>query len=767
MEFYSTEHRRLDTFIKNNLEPNEFNTKMKDAVHRICSFLRNRCFINQSDIKVIRAVKGGSSGKGTALRIGSDADLVVFLSCFNSFQDQRNTRQEILEGIQQTLKVCAQSIAHDISDITITFPPNRDIPPKSMSFTLKSRKSSDSVDFDILPTFDALKGTENTTEAHLKLIDLVRKTGDLNGEFSACFTELQRNFVKQYEPKLKDLIRLLKYWYKQYVRKSELRPGERLPAKYAVELLTIYAWEQGNGKERFSTAEGLRTVLELICKYQHLCIYWTKYYNVNDRVIADFLMKKLRDNRPIILDPADPTGNVATSQGWHVMAKEAKKCLESQCVSGVQAWDVQPMKEFEITVFRLDGTSLNLNVNITSKISMIKDVIQRQWNVPASQQRLTFNETILADNTSLLDSGIFFDANLQLLMIKPMEIFARDTDGRTMKIDVLPTDTVSSLKTKIESLKRISSSQYYLTFESKPIEDGHTLEYYGIKQHSEITIHLRLRGGKKICQHTRSCPPAQVYLDLINANGDGGEFSTCFTELQRNFVKRRPAKLKGLIRLVKHWYKEYVRPYKNKLRHGEFLPPKYALELLIIYAWQSVGEVENFNTAAGFCTIMELIIRYRELWLFWTDNYNFDSLDSFLTKKLAEPRPMILDPADPTGNVAGNARWDFLAEEAERCLQQGCLLDVIPWDVEPVKSVRVTVIPMDISCSRQPFSMSPFLPIRHIKQHFGNLPGIPMSSCYLEWNNQTLNENLTLSDYKIFYDVTICLKEQAGWCILI
>ncbi|GCB83349.1 hypothetical protein scyTo_0023851, partial [Scyliorhinus torazame] len=157
-----------------------------------------------------------------------------------------------------------------------------------------------------------------------------------------------------------------------------------------------------------------------------------------------------------------------------------------------------PMKEFEITVFRLDGTSLNLNVNITSKISMIKDVIQRQWNVPASQQRLTFNETILADNTSLLDSGIFFDANLQLLMIKPMEIFARDTDGRTLKIDVLPTDTVSSLKTKIESLKRISSSQYYLTFESKPIEDGHTLEYYGIKQHSEITIHLRLRGGKKI-----------------------------------------------------------------------------------------------------------------------------------------------------------------------------------------------------------------------------------------------------------------------------
>ncbi|XP_038675785.1 2'-5'-oligoadenylate synthase 1A-like [Scyliorhinus canicula] len=445
--------------------------------------------------------KGGSSGKGTALRNGSDADLVVFLSCFKSFQDQRNTRREILEGIQQVLKECVDSIAHQISDITITFPPNSDIPPKSMSFTLKSKKKyPDSVDFDILPTFDALKGTQNTTESHLKLIDLATRNGDLNGEFSACFTELQRDFVKQYEPKLKDLIRLLKYWYKQYVkpRKSELRPGERLPAKYAVELLTIYAWEQGNGKERFSTAEGFRTVLDLICKYQHLCIYWTKYYDVNNRDIADFLMRKLRDKRPIILDPADPTGNVATSQGWHVMAKEASRWLESQCVSGVQAWEVQPMKEFEITVSGLDGTSLNLNANITSKISMIKDGIQRQWNVPAPQQRLTFNRTILANNTSLLDSGIFFDAKLQLLMLIPMEIFVTDTDGRTLTINVSPTDTVSSLKTKIESLKQISPSQYYLTFESKRLEDGRTLEYYGIKQHSKIIINLRLRGGKEI-----------------------------------------------------------------------------------------------------------------------------------------------------------------------------------------------------------------------------------------------------------------------------
>lgn len=48
----------------------------------------------------------------------------------------------------------------------------------------------------------------------------------------------------------------------------------------------------------------------------------------------------------------------------------------------------------------------------------------------------------------------------------------------------------------------------------------------------------------------------KVYSELIEANGEPGEFNTSFTELQRNFVKRCPAKLKDLLRLVKHWYKE-------------------------------------------------------------------------------------------------------------------------------------------------------------------------------------------------------------------
>jgi len=43
-------------------------------------------------------------------------------------------------------------------------------------------------------------------------------------------------------------------------------------------------------------------------------------------------------------------------------------------------------------------------------------------------------------------------------------------------------------------------------------------------------------------------------VSLIEAHGYPGNFSPSFSELQRNFVKHRPTKLKSLLRLVKHWY---------------------------------------------------------------------------------------------------------------------------------------------------------------------------------------------------------------------
>lgn len=70
---------------------------------------------------------------------------------------------------------------------------------------------------------------------------------------------------------------------------------------------------------------------------------------------------------------------------------------------------------------------------------------------------------------------------------------------------------------------------------------------------SEVRVTFSLPPGQLV---PGSRPPSQVYVDLIHSYNTPGEYSSCFTELQRDFIIDRPTKLKSLIRLVKHWYRQ-------------------------------------------------------------------------------------------------------------------------------------------------------------------------------------------------------------------
>lgn len=87
MQLEETEARFLDKFIEKHLLPDTpFRRQVKQAVHLICTFLKEECFQGaRHPVRVSKVVKGGSSGKGTTLRGRSDADLVVFLSQLKSF----------------------------------------------------------------------------------------------------------------------------------------------------------------------------------------------------------------------------------------------------------------------------------------------------------------------------------------------------------------------------------------------------------------------------------------------------------------------------------------------------------------------------------------------------------------------------------------------------------------------------------------------------------------------------------------------------------
>lgn len=70
-----------------------------------------------------------------------------------------------------------------------------------------------------------------------------------------------------------------------------------LPPQHGLELLTVYAWEQGGKDPQFNMAEGFRTVLELVTQYRQLCVYWTINYNRENKTIKDFLKQQLQKPR--------------------------------------------------------------------------------------------------------------------------------------------------------------------------------------------------------------------------------------------------------------------------------------------------------------------------------------------------------------------------------------------------------------------------------------------------------------------------------------
>ncbi|XP_065274027.1 2'-5'-oligoadenylate synthase 3-like [Emys orbicularis] len=707
LDLYETPARKLDKFIFDALQPDStFLRQAGQAIDTICEFLKRNCFADRPPprIKVLKVVKGGSLGKGTSLKGGSDADLVVFLNCFKGYDDQETNRAGIIKEIERMLEKCQQQRHFEVF-IEQSRWPN----PRVLSFMMSSKTLNESIEFDVLPAYNALSsGAKPPSQVYEELIQSCSR----GGEFSTCFTELQRDFVVDRRTKVKSLIRLVKYWYKQHVRpyKKYLGKGESLPPQYALELLSVYAWEQGSRDRAFDMAEGFRTVLELIRQYKQLCVYWTINYNFADEVLAGFLHHQLQKARPIILDPADPTGIVGEGSRWDLVAQEAECCCHQQCCMDlygvpVQPWDVSaaPVVSSPPPVMGLYQTPAEELDTFISNDLQPNRVFKNQISTAIHTIFLFLTQNCFRNSGSAMRVLKVVKAGssgkgtaLKDVSDVDLVVFVSSiTDFRALKAE--RKKIIAEIQTRLEECRESLGKDLELSIKKTKWENPRVLTFT-LKSNTmgeRIDFDV-LPAFDALGQLYRGYKPdPQVYIRLTESDPEGSEFSPCFTELQRNFVMALPTKLKSLIRLVKRWYKQYVLPHKKKLGGKESLPPQYALELLSVYAWERGGRDPAFNMAEGFRTVLELIRQHAKLCVFWTINYGFanETLGSYLESQLCKSRPIILDPADPTGIVGQGSRWDLVAQEAELCCAQQCCRKrngsaVQPWNV-PLQQTRI------------------------------------------------------------------------------
>jgi len=158
----------------------------------------------------------------------------------------------------------------------------------------------------------------------------------------------------------------------------------------------------------------------------------------------------------------------------------------------------EPMK---IHIKTPKGKKITLEVDPEDTIDDIKDRIEEKTGIPSHEQRPTHKGKSIKDGTTLLDNKVPHNG---IINLEPMKIFVRDEKGKKYPQKVHPTDTIESIKEKIENDTGISPKDQRLTFGGKPLHDNQkTLRDCGIKHKSTLDlepmkIHVNTPNGEKI-----------------------------------------------------------------------------------------------------------------------------------------------------------------------------------------------------------------------------------------------------------------------------